>query len=241
VKGEFAANAAAKRLGERTGRGWLTYDQAIRELRLEARTTSEIYTASDLDSVAAVSQLTGASTEAYLMGAQEIATAGVATVASPGAANKMGEVVRSSGWWSRFKSFFRRGDAASGRTPGGGKRVHIDIGGEGRYSDAINVNPRTLTTTTGEPGRQIPNLVQALGEKLPFKARVADLITVENTPLKAGAAEQIARVIKPGGEIRLIHPASYAESAHQRVIDAVRGRTTQQTVEGITSTIIIAP
>ena len=39
------------------------------------------------------------------------------------------------------------------------KPIHIDIGGEGRYPRAVNVNPETLTTTTGAPGRPIPRHV----------------------------------------------------------------------------------
>jgi RHS repeat-associated protein len=125
-------------------------------------------------------------------------------------------------------------DAAQGK-------VHIDIGGEGRYRNAINLNPRTTTTTTGESGQPIPNLVQGVGENAPFKNGVADLITVENTPLREGSPSEIARILKPGGEVRLVHPADYAASAHQQVINAVGGTVHQTTDNGTTTTIIIGP
>jgi hypothetical protein len=45
---------------------------------------------------------------------------------------------------------------------------------------------------------------------MPFPDDFADVITVESTPLRPGAAAENARVIKPGGMIRLVHPAAYA-------------------------------
>lgn len=88
--------------------------------------------------------------------------------------------------------------------------IHIDIGGEGRHARAINVNPLRTTTTTGTPGRPIPNLVVGHGERMPFADHVADLVTVENAPLRTDTIDEIARVLKPGGVVRLSHPADYA-------------------------------
>ncbi|MBI3649418.1 MAG: hypothetical protein HY231_00025, partial [Acidobacteria bacterium] len=116
--------------------------------------------------------------------------------------------------------------------------VHIDVGGEGRYADAINLNPGTHTTTTGTAGSPIPNLVQGVGEAMPFQNNTASLITVENSPLRPGIAGELSRVIRPGGEIRLVHPAEYAMQAHQQIINAIGGQATQSTVNGITTTII---
>jgi SAM-dependent methyltransferase len=101
--------------------------------------------------------------------------------------------------------------------------IHFDIGGEGRYAGAINVNPQALTSTTGTPGRPIPSLVVARGERLPFADAIADLVTVENAPLRPGAADEIARVLKPGGTVRLLHPTPYAigSAAHDAVAGAL--------------------
>jgi hypothetical protein len=99
--------------------------------------------------------------------------------------------------------------------------VHLDIGGEGRYPGALNVNPFGLTSTTGTPGREIPNLVVGRGEALPIADHVADLVTVESAPIRPGAAEEIARVLRPGGEVRLLHPAGYAAETHGLVAAAL--------------------
>jgi SAM-dependent methyltransferase len=127
-------------------------------------------------------------------------------------------------------------------------QTHFDIGGEGKYPDAVNVNPNETTTTTGAPGRTIPNLLKVTGEELSAANASADIITVENAPISAKTASQIARVIKPGGQILLESPAGYATTAHQRVIDAIgRGaRAVQQTTgvgeTAVTKTIIkVAP
>jgi hypothetical protein len=99
--------------------------------------------------------------------------------------------------------------------------LHVDIGGEGRYPGALNVNPFALTSTTGEPGRPIPDLVIGRGEQLPIASGVVDVVSVENAPLRPGAAEEIARGLKPGGLVRLLHPADYAVG--QGIHDAVAG------------------
>lgn len=125
--------------------------------------------------------------------------------------------------------------------------MHLDIGGEARYPGAINVNPNTTTSTTGTAGRPIPDLVQATGERLPFANQSASLITIENTPISQATGSQVARVIRPGGEIRLVSPADYAQVAHQRVIQAFpSGATVTQTTVGtgeaaVTTTIIRVP
>jgi hypothetical protein len=120
------------------------------------------------------------------------------------------------------------------------RRVHIDVGGEGRYRRAVNLNPRREATTTGTPGRRIPRLVQGVGEQLPFRSGIADLLTVENTPLRPGAAAELDRVIRRGGIIVLRHPADYAEIAHRQVIVIVGGSYTQRISRGMITTRIIA-
>ncbi len=127
-------------------------------------------------------------------------------------------------------------------------KVHLDIGGEGRYADAINVNPQSLTSTTGVPGQPIPQRVNAFGEKLPFANKTADAVTLESAPIKVGTANEIARVAKPGSTIRLVSPTDYAigGSRHQLVIDAIPWAIvdqSQEIVEGIsvTTTFIRVP
>lgn len=104
----------------------------------------------------------------------------------------------------------------------------IDVGGEGRYANAINLNKGSLTTTTGVPGQPIPNLVNGLGQAMPFQSGVAGTIIAENTYLGGNVPAEMARVIQPGGSVILLSPAEYALAAHQAVIDAVGGTSSQQ-------------
>lgn len=124
------------------------------------------------------------------------------------------------------------------RPPRVASKLVIDIGGEGRHPAAINVNPGFTTTTTGRAGRPIPNLVQGVGEKLPFPARAADTIIVENAPLRPETIAELARVIKPGGAVRLVHPSEYAAKVHQAAVRAIGERVHQRTADGVTTTVV---
>ena len=106
-------------------------------------------------------------------------------------------------------------------------KVHIDIGGEGRYPKAVNLNPARI----GSRGR-IPRLVRGVGEHLPFRSQVAEVITLENAP------QEIKRVIKPFGKIVIVNPDYYAAITHAQVIHAVGGRYKQTTRNGQTVTRI---
>lgn len=120
--------------------------------------------------------------------------------------------------------------------------MHVDIGGEGRYPGAINVNPMGSTSTTGVAGRPIPDLVLGRGEQLPIASGTVDRVTVESAPLRPGAADEIARVLRPGGTVRLLHPTGYAAAAHEAVAGALgihlAGRATQQLPDGTTLTVL---
>jgi hypothetical protein len=90
----------------------------------------------------------------------------------------------------------------------------------------------TTTSTTGAAGRPIPNRVAGTGEKLPFGDRSVDIINLENAPIRPGTITEIARVIKPGGDIRLVGPATpEVLAAHQRVADAVGGKVFQTRIK----------
>jgi hypothetical protein len=91
------------------------------------------------------------------------------------------------------------------------KAIIIDIGGEGRYLDAININPYFLTSTTGEPNRFIPNWIYGFADDIPIQRSMVDVLYLENAPLSTSAMEEILRVIRPRGKIHLSHPSDYAE------------------------------
>jgi hypothetical protein len=143
------------------------------------------------------------------------------------------------------------------RGSGAGKEpLHIDIGGEGRYSDAVNVNsgyfgnpPVTsgpsMQGYAGTAGRPIPNVVLASGEALPFADQSIDIITLQNTPIRPGTISEITRVIKAGGEIRLVGPKLIVEDLHKQIAQRVGGNIYQVTinngVEDILYTNIVVP
>ena len=97
---------------------------------------------------------------------------------------------------------------------------HIDSGGGGRYSDAININPYPLTATTGEAGNKIPHWIFGRGDSLPLPSNSIHKITVENAPINQEAIREMLRVLRPRGEINLFHPEDYAEDVHLEVIRA---------------------
>jgi hypothetical protein len=111
-----------------------------------------------------------------------------------------------------------------------GAKYHIDIFGEGYYPGAINIGMAERTTTTGVFGTRVPNLIYRRFSgraKLPIADHAADLITSENGPIgMPGLADEIARVIAPGGTIILRNPPS-EEAAHDAVAKATGGTVTK--------------
>jgi hypothetical protein len=119
----------------------------------------------------------------------------------------------------------------------GSKAFVHDVGGEGGYPGAVNLNPAEV----GAAGK-IPNLVRGIGQQLPFKSGVPDLVTAENVPIHLpGLIEEVARVAAAGGTVRLENPADFAPGvlAHQRLIELLDGEATQSvSSEGLLTTLI---
>ncbi len=96
-------------------------------------------------------------------------------------------------------------DPAPRLEPIGGK-LHIDIGGEGKYSEAYNLNPTSKGTVPPWAGKDIPHHVCGVGENIPVPSASVDYITVESTPIGRDTVSEIARTIKRSGHVRLQHP-----------------------------------
>ena len=105
-----------------------------------------------------------------------------------------------------------------------GVRIHIDVGGEGRthshgmktgFNDSINLQAADGpvgdgTKQTQPPKGPIPRLVRMAKweQNYPFADNFADYITMQNAPLHPNNVNEMARVLKPNGEISLwIDPA----------------------------------
>lgn len=82
--------------------------------------------------------------------------------------------------------------------------LHIDIGGYGKYKNAINY---TLSEVD-YAGKPIPNLVQGYAEKnLPnVLSNSVDMITIENTPFSPPIMTEAVRVLKPKGTLSITTP-----------------------------------
>lgn len=126
-------------------------------------------------------------------------------------------------------------------------KYHVDIFGEGYFKGAINIGMAERTSTTGINNSRVPNLIyrsfSAKDATLPIADHAADLVTSENGPIRIkGLAEEIARIIAPGGTIVLNNPAS-EEASHDKVAKATGGTVSKVhnsgSVETVVTTIVV--
>jgi len=81
----------------------------------------------------------------------------------------------------------------------------LDIGGEGRYPKAWNLNPSRVKTIGVDLGTPIPRLILGRAESIPLPTQSVDLVIVERTPLKTAAFEEIKRIILCNATVVLRH------------------------------------
>ncbi len=127
-----------------------------------------------------------------------------------------------------------------------GAKYHVNIFGEGYFKGAINIGMAERTSTTGIGDSRVPYLIyRKFSSKdvnaLPIADRTADLVTSENGPIGyPGLAEEIARIIAPGGTIVLYNPIS-EEGAHDKVAKATGGSVKKDKTDETIQTTIIVP
>lgn len=120
------------------------------------------------------------------------------------------------------------------------KPIVVDIGGEGRYADAININPQPLRPDTMYIQDIIPNWIPAKAQKLPFKPHTVDQIYLENAPVTKEILIEIKRVLKKDGKLRLTHPESFSSEIFPWVREVFSGRSIHLEVRNsLESTIYI--
>ena len=79
---------------------------------------------------------------------------------------------------------------------------HIDIGGEGKYPNALNF-------TIGDAPNRVDGFAQKTLKNIDDKS--VDLITIESAPTSEAILAEVARVLKQGGELRIKTPKDYIE------------------------------
>jgi len=107
----------------------------------------------------------------------------------------------------------------------------LDLGGEGRYPAAWNVNISLVKTAGPGRGEPIPRLIVARHDRLPFATGSVGIIFMERTPLTHAALREIARVIAPGGLVLLRHSALPHKDPHAHVGRFFKGRISR-TLQG---------
>ncbi|QDU39355.1 hypothetical protein Mal4_36970 [Maioricimonas rarisocia] len=107
--------------------------------------------------------------------------------------------------------------------------ITIDIGGEGRNSEAWNINVSRVKTVGPEAGSPIERLIQARGDALPFGDGSVREVIVERTPFSRAVAFEVARVLAPGGRVRLRHVQIPGRDRHAAAKELIEGATSEST------------
>jgi hypothetical protein len=102
-------------------------------------------------------------------------------------------------------------------------RFVLDIGGEGRYLQAWNLNRSRVKTFGCERGQPIPRLIQARGDGIPLPSDSVDLVIVERTPLRLAALAEIARVARQSATIVLRHAIPPGLDPHRLALQVLGG------------------
>jgi hypothetical protein len=106
----------------------------------------------------------------------------------------------------------------------------LDIGGEGRHSEAWNLNPRSRKTLGQQCGQLIPRLIQGRGECIPLPDRIVDVLIVERTPLRSATLSEMLRVASPSARIILRHASAHRRDPHRLAVQVLRGAVEQRKV-----------
>ena len=84
----------------------------------------------------------------------------------------------------------------------------LDVGGEGRFGQAVNLNIRSVKTLGPNKGAPIPSYLRGRADEIPLPDATVRVLVMERTPLSRASVIELRRVVIPGGFIILRHHAS---------------------------------
>ena len=87
----------------------------------------------------------------------------------------------------------------------------LDVGGEGRLRQAINLNTSYIKTLGPNKGEPIPRLMIGRADDIPLPCESVRVVVMERTPLMRHTALEIHRVVVPGGFVILRHHAGITD------------------------------
>jgi len=99
----------------------------------------------------------------------------------------------------------------------------LDVGGEGRYRWAWNLNPNRYKTIGPNRGQPIPRLIVGRADAIPLRDACVTVVLVERTPLSRAAAGEIRRVVAPGGLVILRHVPYPDRDRHAMAVREIQG------------------
>ena len=104
------------------------------------------------------------------------------------------------------------------------RAIILDVGGEGRHSEAWNLNPSHVKTIGKNRGQPIPHHISGRADNVPMADGSVDRVIVERTPLQVAGLREIARVISSHGTIILRHARSPCGDPHALAKNILPGR-----------------
>ncbi|MDG2013425.1 MAG: hypothetical protein P8J33_07965 [Pirellulaceae bacterium] len=99
----------------------------------------------------------------------------------------------------------------------------LDVGGEGRYETAWNLNIRSRKTLGSHKGEPIPNWLEGRSTAIPLLDSSVQRVIMEQVPLNRRAVREIYRVVVEGGMIELRHFYNSQSHPHAWACRVIRG------------------
>ena len=100
----------------------------------------------------------------------------------------------------------------------------LDIGGEGRYPGALNLNPSRTRTLGPHRGMPIPCHLFGRAESIPLSDCSVLKIIMERTPLRHAAVDEMLRVLRPEGSMVLRHTVTSTSNPHTEILRRLVGQ-----------------